>query len=76
MRIGVLLIFTGVAVFFAYAAFMTARLLVFGGATPALIRIGVVLLIVGVVVSLGGAIWDRIHSRPGPDNHDYRHAEP
>ena len=76
MRIGVLLIFTGIAVFFSYAAFMTARLVVFGAVTPPLIRIGVVLLVLGVAVSLGGAVWDRIRARPGPDDHDYRHAEP
>ncbi len=76
MNLGLTLLLVGAVMIGGYAAYALIRFIVLVDEVPIIIRIGLPTFVVGALVLLVKAIWDRLRERSRSDARRYEEAEP
>ncbi len=76
MNLGLTLLLVGAVMIGGYAAYALIRFIVLVDEVPIIIRIGMPTFVVGALVLLVKAIWDRLRERNRSDARRYEEAEP
>lgn len=76
MNLGLTLLLVGAVMIGGYAAYALIRFIVLVDEVPIIIRIGMPTFVVGALVLLVKAIWDRLCERNRSDARRYEEAEP
>ena len=76
MKLGLTLLLLGVVMIGGYAAYTLIRFIVLVDETPIIIRIGMPTVVIGALVLLIKAIWDRLRERRNADVRRYEEAQP
>ena len=71
MKLGLTLLLVGVVMVGGFAAYVLVRLIVLTDDVPIIMRIGLPTVVVGALVLLVKAIWDRLRQRRSADVHRY-----
>ena len=76
MNLGLTLLLVGAVMIGGYAAYALIRFIVLVDEVPIIIRIGMPTFVVGALVLLVKAIWDRLRERNRSAARRYEEAEP
>ena len=76
MKLGLTLLLVGVVMIGGYGAYALLRFVILTDEAPIIMRIGLPTVVVGALVLLIKAIWDRIRERRNPDARRYEEAQP
>ena len=76
MNLGLTILLVGAVMIGGYAAYALIRFIVLVDEVPIIIRIGMPTFVVGALVLLVKAIWDRLRERNRSDARRYEEAEP
>ncbi len=76
MNLGLTLLLVGAVMIGGYAAYALIRFIVLVDEVPIIIRIGMPTFVVGALVLLVKAIWDRLRERNRSNARRYEEAEP
>lgn len=76
MNLGLTLLLVGAVMIGGYAAYALIRFIVLVDEVPIIIRIGLPTFVVGALVLLVKAIWDRLRERNRSHARRYEEAEP
>ncbi len=76
MRLGLTLLLVGIVMVGGYAAYALVRFIVLVDEVPIIMRIGLPTMVIGALVLLVKAIWDRLRERKNADARRYEEAQP
>ena len=76
MKLGLTLLLVGVVMVGGYGAFTLVRFIVLTDEVPIIMRIGLPTIVIGALVLLVKAIWDRLRERRSADVRRYEEAQP
>ena len=76
MRLGLTLLLVGIVMVSGYAAYALVRFIVLVDEVPIIMRIGLPTMVIGALVLLVKAIWDRLRERKNADVRRYEEAQP
>ena len=76
MKLGLTLLLVGIVMVGGYAAYTLVRFIVFTDEMPIIMRIGLPTIVIGALVLLVKAIWDRLRERKSADTKRYEEAQP
>ena len=76
MKLGLTLLLVGIVMVGGYGAYALVRFIVLTDEVPIIIRIGLPTIVIGALVLLVKAIWDRLRERKSADARRYEEAQP
>ena len=76
MKLGLALLLVGVVMVGGFGAYMAIRMVVVSDDVNMFIRIGAPTMVVGALVLLVKAIWDRLREKSRPDAERIEEAQP
>ena len=76
MKLGLTLLLIGAVVIGGYAAYALIRFVVLSGDVPIAIRFGLPTVVIGALVLLVKALWDRLRESRNADVKRYEEAQP
>ncbi len=76
MKLGLTLLLVGIVMVGGYAAYALLRFIVLVDEVPIIMRIGLPTIVIGALVLLVKAIWDRLRERKSADVRRYEEAQP
>ena len=76
MRLGLTLLLVGIVMVGGYAAYALVRFIVLVDEVPIIMRIGLPTMVIGALVLLVKAIWDRLRERKNAEVRRYEEAQP
>lgn len=76
MKLGLALLLVGIVMIGGYGAYALVRFVVLVEEVPFIIRMGLPTIVIGALVLLVKAIWDRLRERKSADVRRYEEAQP
>ncbi len=76
MKLGLTLLLVGLVMVGGYGAYALVRFIVLTDEVPIIMRIGLPTIVIGALVLLVKAIWDRLRERKSADVRRYEEAQP
>ncbi|MYD36176.1 MAG: hypothetical protein F4X20_04000 [Dehalococcoidia bacterium] len=76
MKLGLTLLLVGIVMVGGYGAYTMVRFIVLTDEVPIIMRIGLPTIVIGALVLLVKAIWDRLRERNSADVRRYEEAQP
>ena len=76
MKLGLTLLLVGIVMVGGYGAYTMVRFIVLTDEVPIIMRIGLPTIVIGALVLLVKAIWDRLRERKSADVRRYEEAQP
>jgi len=76
MKLGLALLLVGIVMIGGYGAYALVRFIVLTDEVPIIMRIGLPTIVIGALVLLVKAIWDRLRERGRSDVRRYEEAQP
>lgn len=76
MKLGLTLLLVGLVMVGGYGAYTLVRFIVLTDEVPIIMRIGLPTIVIGALVLLVKAIWDRLRERKSADVRRYEEAQP
>ncbi len=76
MKLGLTLLLVGIVMVGGYGAYTMVRFIVLTDEVPIIMRIGLPTIVIGALVLLVKAIWDRLRERKSAEVRRYEEAQP
>ena len=76
MKLGLTLLLVGIVMVGGYGAYALVRFIVLTDEVPIIMRIGLPTIVIGALVLLVKAIWDRLRERKSAAARRYEEAQP
>lgn len=76
MKLGLTLLLVGIVMVGGYGAYALVRFIVLTDEVPIIMRIGLPTIVIGALVLLVKAIWDRLRERKSAEVRRYEEAQP